>query len=87
MRANTLIHITPCPESPSLCQPVEAERGKRHPSLPSEFIFRPELDGLVLEQNGCPIVGVGDGFLEICLVTDATNDLRHAWEDALVPGV
>jgi hypothetical protein len=86
MQANTLIHIAPLPDSPTLSEPSVWKDGKRHP-LPGEFIFRPELDGLVSEQNGCPIVGVGDQFSEICLVTDATDDVRQAWEAALAPGV
>jgi hypothetical protein len=86
MLANTLIHIAPLPDSPSICAPSVWKDGKSHP-LPGEFIFRPELDGLVSEQNGCPIVGVGDQFSEICLVADPTDDVRQAWEAALAPGV
>jgi hypothetical protein len=78
---NTLSPLSASAESPAHFEPSRIYDGYKFGTLGIEkFKFRPDLDGVIYRQNGCPVVETESG---LHLVVDSDDSIRKSWLSAL----
>lgn len=82
---NSLAPIQRASSGFGLWEPTLINHGSKHRKLPTfGWSFRPDLDGLVQEQNGCPVISIDERGSY--LVLNARPSIVDAWLSTIAQG-